>query len=120
MKSIYRSPSIPGDDRGSRAPAIRDLDQRGPTRTSRPCWGASRSARAPFPGWPRFDQRDEKNILDVLHSGKWFRGGGDCVNRFEAAYADLTGRQALRGHRQRHRRPLRPRWRRSASSRATR
>jgi dTDP-4-amino-4,6-dideoxygalactose transaminase len=47
--------------------------------------------RESFPGWPRFDQRDEKNILDVLHSGKWFRGSGDCVNRFESAYADLTG-----------------------------
>ena len=47
--------------------------------------------REPFPSWPRFDQRDEKNLLDVLHSGKWFRGGGECVNRFEAAYADLTG-----------------------------
>jgi len=47
--------------------------------------------REPFPGWPRFDQRDEKNLLDVLHSGKWFRGGGECVNRFEAAYAELTG-----------------------------
>ncbi len=47
--------------------------------------------RAAFPSWPRFDGRDEKNILDVLHSGHWFRGGGDCVNRFEAAYADMTG-----------------------------
>jgi dTDP-4-amino-4,6-dideoxygalactose transaminase len=47
--------------------------------------------REPFPSWPRYDQRDEKNLLDVLHSGKWFRGGGECVNRFEAAYADLTG-----------------------------
>ncbi len=44
-----------------------------------------------FPSWPRFDQRDEKNLLDVLHSGKWFRGGGECVNRFEAAFANLTG-----------------------------
>ncbi len=47
--------------------------------------------REPFPGWPRFDQRDEKNVLDVLHSGRWFRGGGECVNHFEAAYAELTG-----------------------------
>jgi dTDP-4-amino-4,6-dideoxygalactose transaminase len=47
--------------------------------------------REPFPGWPRFDQRDEKNVLEVLHSGKWFRGGAECVNRFEAAYAGLTG-----------------------------
>ena len=47
--------------------------------------------REPFPGWPRSDQRDEKNLLDVLHSGKWFRGSGECVNHFEAAYASLTG-----------------------------
>ncbi len=47
--------------------------------------------REPFPGWPRYDQRDEKNLLDVLHSGKWFRGGGDCVNRFEAAFAGING-----------------------------
>jgi dTDP-4-amino-4,6-dideoxygalactose transaminase len=47
--------------------------------------------REAFPGWPRFDQRDEKNLLDVLHSGHWYRGGGECVDRFEAAYAALTG-----------------------------
>ncbi len=47
--------------------------------------------REAFPGWPRFDQRDEKNLLDVLHSGKWFRGGGERVNRFEAAFASLNG-----------------------------
>ncbi|MFO0892699.1 MAG: DegT/DnrJ/EryC1/StrS family aminotransferase [Isosphaeraceae bacterium] len=47
--------------------------------------------REPFPGWPRFDQRDEKNLLDVLHSGHWYRGGGECVNHFEAAYAEMTG-----------------------------
>lgn len=47
--------------------------------------------QAAFPGWPRIDQRDEKNVLDVLRSGHWFRGDGECVNRFEAAYAGLTG-----------------------------
>src|SRR5262245_64063165 len=47
--------------------------------------------REAFPGWPRFDQRDEKNLLDVFHSGKWFRGGAECVDRFETAYAGLTG-----------------------------
>ncbi len=45
----------------------------------------------PFPSWPRYDQRDEKNLLEVLHSGKWFRGSAECVSRFEAAYADLIG-----------------------------
>jgi dTDP-4-amino-4,6-dideoxygalactose transaminase len=47
--------------------------------------------REPFPGWPRFDQRDEKNLLDVLHSGRWYRGSGDCVNRFESSFAEMTG-----------------------------
>jgi dTDP-4-amino-4,6-dideoxygalactose transaminase len=47
--------------------------------------------REPFYRWPRYDQRDEKNLLEVLHSGKWFRGGGEHVNQFEAAFAGLTG-----------------------------
>jgi dTDP-4-amino-4,6-dideoxygalactose transaminase len=47
--------------------------------------------REPFPSWPQYDQRDEKNLLDVLHSGKWYRGNGECVSRFETAYADLLG-----------------------------
>jgi dTDP-4-amino-4,6-dideoxygalactose transaminase len=47
--------------------------------------------REPFPSWPRYDQRDEKNLLDVLHSGKWYRGGAERVNQFEAAYSELTG-----------------------------
>ena len=46
--------------------------------------------REPFPSWPQYDQRDEKNLLDVLHSGKWFRGSGECVDRFEAAYAGCS------------------------------
>lgn len=45
----------------------------------------------PFPSWPRIDQRDDQALLDVLHSGQWFRGSGETVNRFEAAYAKLTG-----------------------------
>jgi dTDP-4-amino-4,6-dideoxygalactose transaminase len=47
--------------------------------------------REPFPGWPRFDHRDETNLLDVLRSGKWYRGSGDKVDTFESAYAELTG-----------------------------
>ncbi len=45
----------------------------------------------PFPAWPVMDQREDNSLLEVLHSGKWFRGGGQRVNRFEAAYARLTG-----------------------------
>jgi dTDP-4-amino-4,6-dideoxygalactose transaminase len=47
--------------------------------------------RERFPGWPQVNEQDEKNVLDVLHSGRWFRGVGECVNRFESAYAQLNG-----------------------------
>lgn len=45
----------------------------------------------PFPGWPIFDQTEERALLEVLRSGKWFRGYGDTVERFERAFAELTG-----------------------------
>jgi dTDP-4-amino-4,6-dideoxygalactose transaminase len=47
--------------------------------------------KTPFPSWPVFDESDEKAFLAVLKSGKWFRGYGQNVNRFEEAYAKLTG-----------------------------
>jgi len=45
----------------------------------------------PFPAWPKFNSVEEKALLEVLRSGKWFRGYGQQVNRFEQAYARLTG-----------------------------
>jgi dTDP-4-amino-4,6-dideoxygalactose transaminase len=45
----------------------------------------------PFPSWPVTDEREEKELLDVLRSGKWFRLDGKTVDRFEEAYARLTG-----------------------------
>jgi dTDP-4-amino-4,6-dideoxygalactose transaminase len=46
---------------------------------------------APFPSWPVVDAREEKELLGVLHGGKWFRLDGTTVDRFEEAYARLTG-----------------------------
>ncbi|MBK7928516.1 MAG: DegT/DnrJ/EryC1/StrS family aminotransferase [Bryobacterales bacterium] len=46
---------------------------------------------AKWPSWPRFNQLEEKALLDVLRSGQWGRGGGKAVTRFEAAYANLLG-----------------------------
>jgi len=45
----------------------------------------------PFPSWPVTDQREERAQIEVLHSGKWYRGDGQAVSRFEEAYAQLTG-----------------------------
>jgi dTDP-4-amino-4,6-dideoxygalactose transaminase len=47
--------------------------------------------RTPFPSWPIADAREEQALTDVIRSGKWGRGGGTQVERFEAQYAALTG-----------------------------
>ena len=44
-----------------------------------------------FPVWPIMDQLEDKVLLDTLHSGKWFRGYGHKVDKFEEAYARLMG-----------------------------
>jgi perosamine synthetase len=46
---------------------------------------------APFPSWPVIDETEERALLGVLRSGKWYRGDGKTVDRFEEAYARLTG-----------------------------
>ena len=44
-----------------------------------------------WPGWPVIDATEEQAVGNVLRSGKWGRGGGQQVERFEAEYAKLTG-----------------------------
>ncbi len=45
-----------------------------------------------WPSWPVFDRKEEDELLGVLRSGKWYRGYGKYqVERFETAYAQLTG-----------------------------
>jgi perosamine synthetase len=46
---------------------------------------------AAFPSWPVMDQTEDKAWMEVLHSGKWFRGYGQQVNQFEEAWAKLNG-----------------------------
>lgn len=53
--------------------------------------GGTKAHPAPFPSWPVFDQTEERATLDTLRSGKWYRGNGKNVARFEEAYAQLTG-----------------------------
>ena len=53
--------------------------------------GGKKTRTEPFPSWPKFDQKEENALLDVLRSGKWFRGSGQYVKKFEQAYAELTG-----------------------------
>jgi perosamine synthetase len=52
--------------------------------------GGKKVRTGPFAAWPKFDEREERALLDVLHSGKWYRGNGQFVKKFEQAYAELT------------------------------
>ena len=53
--------------------------------------GGRKTRTAPWPLWPVKDVTDEKAVAEVVRSGRWFRGGGNEVNRFEDAYARLLG-----------------------------
>jgi perosamine synthetase len=44
-----------------------------------------------FSPWPIWDKEAEKPVLEVLRSGKWFRGSGTMVSQFEEKYAALLG-----------------------------
>jgi dTDP-4-amino-4,6-dideoxygalactose transaminase len=53
--------------------------------------GGAPVRKAPFPSWPVTDATEEQALTRVLRSGQWYRGNGQEVNRFEEAYARLTG-----------------------------
>ena len=44
-------------------------------------------------GWPIFDETERNRLLEVLDSGRWWRGGGEAetsmVGQFEQAFADF-------------------------------
>ena len=44
-----------------------------------------------WPAWPEWRQAWEPAVLNVLRSGRWYRGTGEQVPQFEAAYAKLLG-----------------------------
>ena len=41
----------------------------------------------PFPNWPQYDQREEKALMEVLHSGVWWRTPGTKTLEFERQFA---------------------------------
>jgi perosamine synthetase len=47
--------------------------------------------KKPFPTWPRIGPEDEKAWMEVLRSGRWYRGGAQAVDRFEKKYAEMMG-----------------------------
>jgi dTDP-4-amino-4,6-dideoxygalactose transaminase len=53
--------------------------------------GGAKIRTEPFPAWPVSDAAEERSLLDVLHSGKWYRGSGQVVKKFEQEYARIAG-----------------------------
>lgn len=65
---------------------------RGAETTAKPAaLGGPKAHPGGFPGWPVMDQKEEKALLDTLHTGQWFRGSGKSVAQFEDEYERLTG-----------------------------
>jgi dTDP-4-amino-4,6-dideoxygalactose transaminase len=44
-----------------------------------------------WPGWPVWDDKANQSIIDMLQSGKWWRGSGGNIPEFEQQYAELMG-----------------------------
>ncbi len=53
--------------------------------------GGSPVRTTPFPAWPVADGREERLLLEVLHSGKWGELSGDKVTTFAARFAAYQG-----------------------------
>jgi dTDP-4-amino-4,6-dideoxygalactose transaminase len=49
--------------------------------------GGPKTREKPWHDWPVFDEREEKALLEVLHSGQWWSVGGKKVPEFEEAFA---------------------------------
>jgi perosamine synthetase len=47
--------------------------------------------KKPFPGWPIVGSAEREGLQRVVNSGKWYRGNGKEVARFEEKYAELIG-----------------------------
>jgi dTDP-4-amino-4,6-dideoxygalactose transaminase len=44
-----------------------------------------------WPQWPVWDQTAEADILEMLRSGKWWKGNGGALPEFEKQFAELMG-----------------------------
>jgi dTDP-4-amino-4,6-dideoxygalactose transaminase len=53
--------------------------------------GGNKVHNGTWPEWPVWDQSAEKDIIDMLRTGRWWRGNGEHVADFENKYAELMG-----------------------------
>lgn len=53
--------------------------------------GGEKVRSSAWPDWPVWDQQAEKDTINMLRSGRWWRGNGEAVADFEKKYAELMG-----------------------------
>jgi perosamine synthetase len=53
--------------------------------------GGEKVRTATWPQWPVWNPDAERDMLDMLRSGRWWRGRGEYVEEFEKQYAALMG-----------------------------
>ncbi len=53
--------------------------------------GGEKVRLAAWSEWPVWDQRAEKEVIEMLRSGRWWRGSGESVAEFENRYAEIMG-----------------------------
>ncbi len=53
--------------------------------------GGEKVHNGTWPTWPVWDQSAEQGIIEMLRSGRWWRGRGEHVEEFEKKYAELMG-----------------------------
>ena len=53
--------------------------------------GGSPVRTAAWPDWPVWDEAADRDMLEMLRSGKWWRGDGGHVEEFEKQYAEMIG-----------------------------
>lgn len=53
--------------------------------------GGEKVHKGSWPDWPVWDKSAEPGIIDMLRSGRWWRGEGEHVAEFEKKYAELMG-----------------------------
>jgi perosamine synthetase len=53
--------------------------------------GGEKIHKGTWPDWPVWDASAEKEIVDMLRTGRWWRGNGEHVEEFEKKYAEMMG-----------------------------
>jgi perosamine synthetase len=72
----------------SRVPSYANMSRK----ASKPAILGGQALRSkPFHKWPVWYEPAEEHVLSILRSGNWYRGAGNTVTQFEAAYAELLG-----------------------------